>query len=157
MRFLLSVPVLLLSFISFQGAAQARPAAGSYPPGNTFKFVEKMPAFKGSLGEFLSSTLQYPESARLKNEEGRAIVQFVVTETGKVTAAQIVRTSGSASLDSEAIRAISLMPDWEPGTQQGKAVNVYFTIPVAFTLESPAQKEAAPADGVPRSDSTHNK
>jgi hypothetical protein len=38
-------------------------------------------------------------------------------------------------LKEEAIRVISSSPDWEPGKQRGKAVNVMFTFPITFALQ----------------------
>lgn len=42
--------------------------------------------------------------------------------------------SVSEELDAEAIRVVSSMPKWQPGTQNGKPVNVKFTLPVTFKL-----------------------
>lgn len=38
-------------------------------------------------------------------------------------------------LDKEAVRVIGMMPDWKPGRQGGKAVEVSYTVPVDFSLE----------------------
>ena len=38
-------------------------------------------------------------------------------------------------LKDEGIRVVSGAPDWEPGKQGGKAVNVMFTFPIVFTLQ----------------------
>jgi protein TonB len=38
------------------------------------------------------------------------------------------------SLDNEAIRVVKLIPQWKPGRQGGKAVNVSFSVPVKFKL-----------------------
>lgn len=37
-------------------------------------------------------------------------------------------------LDKEAVRVVSAMPKWKPGTQRGEAVRVRFTVPVMFRL-----------------------
>jgi protein TonB len=37
--------------------------------------------------------------------------------------------------DEEAVRVIKAMPKWNPGKQNGKAVRVYFTLPVTYTLQ----------------------
>jgi TonB family protein len=157
MKLFLPIVVCLSLLSPIKAFAQSRSTAGSYPAASIFKFVEKMPEFKGNLSAFLSSTLRYPESARLREEEGRAIVQFVVRETGKVTDVELVRSSGSSSLDSEALRAVSLMPDWKPGEQQGQPVNVYFTLPVSFKLD-PAEKkgQSIPAGRIPETDGIHS-
>lgn len=41
----------------------------------------------------------------------------------------------TAALDAEAIRVVASMPKWTPGMQNGKAVNVRFTLPVMFALQ----------------------
>nr|MCR4604030.1 energy transducer TonB [Prevotella sp.] len=48
------------------------------------------------------------------------------------------------SLDDEALRVVSAMPKWTPGRQNGEAVRVKYTIPVAFRLGS---HETPKADG----------
>ncbi|MFI5204754.1 MAG: energy transducer TonB, partial [Flavobacteriales bacterium] len=34
--------------------------------------------------------------------------------------------------DNEAIRVVSLMPNWKPGTKNGKPADVEMTLPIAF-------------------------
>ena len=104
-------------------------------PPQIFKFVEQMPAFDGDLNSYLASKLRYPDDARESGTEGRSIIQFVVSEDGSISDVTIVRGSGSGSLDAEAKRVVSGMPHWKPGKQQGKAVKVYFTLPVTFKLD----------------------
>ena len=38
-------------------------------------------------------------------------------------------------LKDEAIRVVSGSPDWTPGKQKGKTVNVMFTFPINFVLK----------------------
>jgi protein TonB len=38
-------------------------------------------------------------------------------------------------LKKEVIRVVSSSPDWKPGKQGGKAVDVIFTFPVSFILQ----------------------
>ncbi|MBP9767884.1 MAG: energy transducer TonB, partial [Bacteroides sp.] len=37
-------------------------------------------------------------------------------------------------LDKEAVRVVKSMPRWIPGTQDGKPVNVEYTLPITFKL-----------------------
>jgi protein TonB len=37
-------------------------------------------------------------------------------------------------LDKEAVRVVESMPKWNAGKQRGKAVNVYFTLPINFQI-----------------------
>ena len=47
----------------------------------------------------------------------------------------MAQSSGTQSLDDEAVRLVSLMPDWKPGKDNGELVNVLYTIPVLFKLQ----------------------
>jgi hypothetical protein len=38
-------------------------------------------------------------------------------------------------LKDEAVRVVSESPDWTPGKQRGKAVDVQFTFPITFILQ----------------------
>ena len=78
--------------------------------------------------------MRYPEEARLKKIMGRTILEFVISKTGRVKDVKVLKSSGSELLDSEALRVISLSPDWEPAKMKGKPVAVTYTFPVIFML-----------------------
>ncbi len=40
-----------------------------------------------------------------------------------------------STLGQEAIRLVRSMPRWEPGSQNGVAVPVWFTLPITFKLQ----------------------
>lgn len=106
-----------------------------------YNFVEKMPEFPGGEKEvvkFLSKTMVYPEKARKKDEHGKVIVQFVVSKTGKVENAKVLK-GVSKELDAEALRVINLLPDWTPGEQNGEKVAVYRIIPILFQNTPPEE------------------
>ncbi len=108
-----------------------------------FQVVEKMPQFPGGMGElmnYLTKNVKYPKAAMEDSIQGRVIVQFVISKTGKVTNPSIMR-SVSPELDAEAIRVVSSMPLWTPGEQKGVPVNVQFTLPIQFRLMSPKDKK----------------
>jgi TonB family protein len=103
-----------------------------------FSHVETPPSFPGGekeLMKYLQENIAYPKEVADKGIEGRVIVRFVVTETGAVSSAEIVRSLDPLA-DKEALRVVSAMPAWIPGKQGGKAVNVYFTLPVLFKLNN---------------------
>ena len=58
----------------------------------------------------------------------------MVKSDGTIGDIKVMR-SISPELDEEAIRVIKAMPAWTPGKQDGKAVNVRYTLPVAFRLQ----------------------
>ncbi len=101
-----------------------------------FDVVEQMPEYPGgpsALLEYLATNIRYPESAEKAGIQGRVIVTFVVMKDGSISNAKIVK-SVSPELDTEALRVLSAMPNWTPGMQNGKAVNVKYTVPISFAL-----------------------
>lgn len=107
-------------------------------PEEAFQVVEKMPEFPGGMGEclkFLNQNIRYPVESQKAGVQGKVIVQFVVEADGSVTNPLIVR-SIDPHLDGEAIRVISLMPQWKPGMLKGRPVRVKYTVPVAFRLDN---------------------
>ena len=104
---------------------------------------EQMPEYPGGMGEcmkFLSKNIKYPVEAMENNVQGRVIIQFVVKKDGSINDAKVAK-SVDPLLDKEALRVINAMPKWKPGMHEGKAVNVMYTIPVAFKLTNESVDE----------------
>ena len=103
-----------------------------------FVIVEEMPEFPGggteAMRRWISQKLQYPVKAKEQKIEGRVIIRFLVNKKGKLENIIAMR-SDNHLLDAEAIRVVSIMPDWKPGKQGGKEVDVYFQIPIDFRLQ----------------------
>lgn len=107
------------------------------PTDSVYEVAEVMPEFPGgtqALFEFISKNLEYPQNAIDSQIEGRVIVQFVVDKAGKVDNIQVVR-SIDKMLDQAAIDVVRALPAWKPGMQNGKPVNVRYTLPIAFKLQ----------------------
>lgn len=105
--------------------------------GEVYDIVDKMPEFPGGmtgLMQYLSKNIRYPAEAQTKGIQGRVTVAVIINTEGKAVNASIVR-SVDPSLDAEALRVASTMPDWVPGTKDGKPVNVKYTFPVTFRLQ----------------------
>jgi TonB family protein len=120
-------------------------------PEKVYDVVEQMPEFPGGpavLYETLVKSIQYPEEARIKGAQGRAIVTFVVEKDGSISNARVVK-SVDPSLDAEALRVINTMPKWNPGKQNGEPVRVKYTVPVSFKLDAatPEEKYILEIDG----------
>jgi periplasmic protein TonB len=101
-----------------------------------YSYVQVYPKFPGgeaAMRGFFSSNLVYTRMAREINLQGTVYVSFVVYKDGSIGGIEILRGLG-AGLDEEVIRVLSEMPDWIPGNQNGKSVNVKFAIPVQFKL-----------------------
>ena len=96
-----------------------------------------MPSFPGgdvALMKFIKDNMIYPPEALKNRIEGKVIIQFVVTKTGKVGKVKVVR-SVNKELDQEAVRLIKMLPDFSPGRNNvGEPVNVWYILPVIFKL-----------------------
>ena len=103
-----------------------------------YKEVANPPEFKGGQEAFvryIMENVKYPDQAKKQGIQGTVYVEFIVTKTGKVTTTRVIK-SADPLLDEEALRVISLMPDWVPGkNEDGKPVNVSLALPVAFKLD----------------------
>ena len=102
-----------------------------------FDVVEQMPEYPGgqaALIEYISNNVKYPDDAAKKKVEGKVFVTFVVDTDGKITDVSLLRKV-FPSLDAEAIRVISGMPNWIPGKQKGQVVRVKYTVPIIFRLK----------------------
>lgn len=115
----------------------ATPQKPRDPSDMVFSIVEVMPEFPGgqnALIEFLAKNVQYPLIAQENGIQGRVTTSFIVEKDGSITNVEVLR-GVDPSLDLEAVRVISSMPKWKPGTQRGKEVAVKYTVPVTFHLQ----------------------
>ena len=110
-------------------AAPAAPSAGvaatpSVSPAN----------WRGALLAQLNRAKRYPADARSRREEGTVRLSFSIDRSGRVIGYQIVGSSGSASLDQEALSLIqraSPLPAPPPDVQGSR---ISLTVPVRFNL-----------------------
>jgi len=99
--------------------------------------VEEMPAYPGgdsALMEFIYKNLTYPKEAKDKNIRGRVICRFAIMANGAVDNVSVIH-GVDPLLDNEAVRVLKLMSSWIPGKQGGKAVNVWYSVPITFALQ----------------------
>lgn len=99
-----------------------------------FTAVEQMPQFPGGEAElmkYIQKNLKYPPVAMENNIQGRVVVQFVVTKTGKIGEVKVAR-GRDPDLDKEAVRVVKSLPDFIPGKMNGQSVNVWYTLPLSL-------------------------
>ena len=102
-----------------------------------FRSVEQMPQFPGgeaALMKYIKSHINYPPMAAMNNIEGIVVVQMVIDKNGKVDKVKVIR-SIDKDIDKEAVRVCKSLPKFTPGRQNGKAVAVWYTLPVTFKLQ----------------------
>jgi protein TonB len=134
----MKVLVLVALMMAFGfSTASAQKTVVSQKNEKVFDVVEQMPEYPGgmqALFEFLSQNIKYPEDAQKQKVEGRVIATFVVETDGSISNIEVVKHA-FPSLDAEAVRVLSAMPNWTPGKQSGKVVRVKYTVPLNFNLK----------------------
>lgn len=137
------------------------PNDGSVPPPppkssgdeKVYQEVEVMPEFPGGLKamqKFLVENIKYPDIARKGNISGVVFIGFIVNKKGQIKDVKLVGTKlqepdknkeAEEALIKESMRVIHLMPDWKPGYNEGKAVNVEMALPIKYALNNTTEKK----------------
>ena len=128
---------LLLSLFSNKSAkAQAADSSINEDGVKVYKFIQRVPQFRGDLNGYMLRNLRYPDSARARGIEGRVLVSFVVDARGHVDSVH-VKDSVHPLLDAEAVRVVRKMPRWVPGLNKpdNRRIITYMTLPVTFMLD----------------------
>ena len=103
---------------------------------DAYVIVEEMPEFPGgekALLKYIAENVVYPQEAKEKDIEGSVYIKFVVNSEGKVQDVETLR-GVDPLLDQEAIKVIESLPDFKPGRQDGKPVNVSMQVPIMFKI-----------------------
>ena len=119
------------------GGSNKKSADLQNPSKKPYAEVEQMPEFQGgqeAFMKFIIENVKYPRKASENNIQGKVLVNFIILSSGKIDNAKVIQ-SVSPELDVEALRVVSLMPDWKPGMQGGKVVDVEYTMPIQFKLQ----------------------
>lgn len=101
-----------------------------------YVIVEDMPEFPGgpaALLKYIAENVVYPEQAKNDTIQGTVYLKFVVDKTGKVTQTEVIR-GVHPLLDEESIKVVNSLPEWTPGRQSGKNVDVAMQIPIKFQI-----------------------
>ena len=125
-----------LLFLSVTGFAQPPTRIDT----TVYVITERQPQFPGgidTLKTYMQNHVQYPAEARKARIKDRVYVSFVVELDGRLTHVQLLKGIGYGC-DAEALRVVSAMPRWKPGSQSGKPLRVKYNLPVLFGIDYPA-------------------
>ncbi len=121
-------------FYKDKGKTMSEDISSSYA--DVYTIVEVMPEFPGgdeALKEFIAKNKVYPDKAVENDIQGTVYVQFIVNKNGNIRRALVLRGIGGGC-DEEAIRVVKSMPNWKPGTQNGKPVNVKINLTIDYNI-----------------------
>ncbi len=89
-----------------------------------------------AMENFIINNLNYP--AKLDQDTSihsrKIVMKFLVDKTGKVGSVEVVKSIKKCKeCSEEAIRVVSMMPNWKPAVENHVAVDTWFTLPITFT------------------------
>ncbi|NVO32607.1 energy transducer TonB [Hymenobacter lapidiphilus] len=96
--------------------------------------AERLPVFQGGpqkMMQFIGENLRYPAGL---TESGRVFVRFTVDEAGNQQNVRVVK-GFHPDADAEALRVVSMLKSWTPGSQSGRPVAVEYNVPITFSME----------------------
>ncbi|MBN1338058.1 MAG: TonB family protein [Bacteroidales bacterium] len=97
--------------------------------------VSPRPVFSSlncTLDQFVANQLKYPEAAFRQNISGTVEIKFVVEPGGRISNIHTLKSLGGGCTE-EAIR-LARMIKWKPGIKDEKAIRVFNTLKITFTM-----------------------
>ncbi len=99
--------------------------------------AENMPKFKGGeieMIKFIQKNLQYPKKEKEEGITGTCYVTFIVEKDGSLSNIKILRGITSCeACNKEALKVVSIMPNWIPGNHKGRNVRCAYNLPIKFS------------------------
>jgi TonB family protein len=124
--------------IQFSLSDQPLSVEDSIPNNLISRSEVQMPVFPGgkkALSAWLHAHMQYPAKARKDGIQGIVLLRFLVRTDGSLTDLKALNSPPlGGECDREAIRFAKSMPKWIPGKQHGVPVQVFFNLPIQFSL-----------------------
>lgn len=95
----------------------------------------EFPGGKTELNRFIAENIHFPEIARELGLQGKLVLNFRIDENGMISCIKLVKgVPDCPECDLEGLRVISKLPQFIPGSVNGKKVASYFTLPIHFKL-----------------------
>jgi beta-lactamase regulating signal transducer with metallopeptidase domain len=94
----------------------------------------KNPEYPGGITEFyklVGMNFQISPEADKNKVEGKILIKFMVEKDGSLSEFKVEKDLGYGMAE-EAIRVIKLSPKWIPGSENGKAVRVEYSMPITI-------------------------
>ena len=93
-----------------------------------------VPGWRSELAGRLQRAKRYPDAARARDEQGAAAVRFTIDRGGHVLSVSLIRSSGSAALDEEAVALVRRADPLPPVPAELAGSTLTLTVPVSFSL-----------------------
>jgi protein TonB len=101
----------------------------------TSKVSTAIPSWTSQLVAVLERNKRYPPAAQARREQGIAHVFFALDRQGHLLESRIVRSSGAAILDEEALALVQRAQPFPPPPAELTGPRVALTVPIRFNLK----------------------
>jgi protein TonB len=115
--------------------APPAPVAAAPSPGLAASLARIKASWEKSLVSHLNRYKRYPDEARARGVRGDVSVRFTLDRTGHVTAAQVVHSSGSVSLDEEALAVLQRASPLPAPPDQVAGATFDLVLPIQFRIK----------------------
>jgi TonB family protein len=135
-KIIMVIPIILLTLTLFSLNMSGQKSETGMTDG-AYQKVDVMPVFPGgdaALLKFIGDSTHYPKEAKVMGIQGKVITRFMVKADGTVSDVTVLKGVNPA-IDQESIRVVSMLPKFTPGMLNGKAVNVWYMVPITFALK----------------------
>ena len=112
-------------------AIAAAPTPGRPNPNNP----NAVPTWRTQIVALLERNKRYPAAAQSRREQGSAQVFFSLDRQGRVVDSRVVRSSGAAALDAEALAMLRRAQPFPPPPPELAGDRVDLTVPIRFYLK----------------------
>ncbi|MBV6442824.1 MAG: hypothetical protein DYG98_07280 [Haliscomenobacteraceae bacterium CHB4] len=114
-----------------------QPDSTNADPKKDIQIPPSFPGGEAALMQYLDARLNPPDPKLCGGRGGKALFTFVIEKDGQVSNVQVAQ-SLCPKFDSIAMRILSDMPRWEPGSSNGNPVKVRYTLPLTLHPPAPA-------------------
>lgn len=111
----------------------------------------KAPEYIGgmnAMAQFISKNLQYPNPVDGIYQEGTVVVSFTIKEDGYLKDVHLTEMAAEdrtlpAAYEAEALRVISMLPQWTPGKKDCKPAAFELCVPIKFKTDGASATSSA--------------
>jgi protein TonB len=114
-----------------EAALPAAPTEGAPNVSNS----NAVPRWKSQVVGMLERNKRYPSDARNRREQGVTQLAFSIDRQGRVVASRIVTSSGSSSLDKEALELAQRAQPFPPPPPELAGAQISLTVPIRFNIK----------------------
>jgi len=102
---------------------------------SSLKKQDRLDCFNKEMVHHIEKHFNYPHEAIINKTQGKVWVRFVIDKEGNISNIKTLGPKGGEILNNEAVKVVSKLPNFVPGTKNGKKVSVKYGFPISFSLD----------------------